>query len=100
MSDSPNDPEVSDAERLERIYELVLGAPPSGLTSEEAFSQLHDALAPIRGFVEGLAAGDLSEELAVRGPIAGSLKSLRSSLKHITWQVKEIAGGDLSQRID
>jgi two-component system, cell cycle response regulator len=93
-----------DAEKysthLDELYELVLGAPPSGLSPEEAFAQLRDALAEIRGFVRRLAQGVLGGEFSVPGPVAGSLKSLSSSLRHMTWQAKEISEGDLSQRID
>jgi diguanylate cyclase (GGDEF)-like protein len=32
--------------------------------------------------------------------LAGSLKALRANLKHLTWQTKQIAQGDLTQRID
>jgi diguanylate cyclase (GGDEF)-like protein len=90
----------AQCERLKDLYELVLGTRPSALSTSEALEQLHDALGQIRGFVRRLAEGDLREELNVRGPMAGPLKSLSSSLKHMTWQAKEIAAGDLSQRID
>jgi two-component system, cell cycle response regulator len=86
--------------RVGELYDLVLGAPPRGLSNEEAFVQLRDALAEIRGFVRRLAQGVLGGEFNVPGPIAGSLKSLSSSLRHMTWQAKEISEGDLSQRID
>lgn len=86
--------------RLNELYELVLGAPPNGLSTEEAFVQLRDALTEIRGFVRRLAQGVLGGEFSVPGPVAGSLKSLSSSLRHMTWQAKEISEGDLSQRID
>lgn len=85
---------------VEELYELVLGGPPRGLSTEEAFVQLRDALAEIRGFVRRLAQGVLGGEFNVPGPVAGSLKSLSSSLRHMTWQAKEISEGDLSQRID
>jgi two-component system, cell cycle response regulator len=89
-----------ESRHVEELYELVLGGPPRGLTSEEAFAQLRDALAEIRGFVRRLAQGVLGGEFSVPGPVAGSLKSLSSSLRHMTWQAKEISEGDLSQRID
>lgn len=103
MSDSRGDRTRQDGVRLdqlEQLYEVVFGARPDGLAHDEAASQLRDALVQIRAFVRCLAEGDVTEELDVRGPIAGSLKSLCSSLKHMTWQAKEIAAGDLSQRID
>jgi diguanylate cyclase (GGDEF)-like protein len=87
-------------EQLDELYALLLGTPPEGLTRDDEFAQVHEAVAQIRKFVRALAEGDLRGELSVRGPVAGPLKSLSSSLKHMTWQAKEIAGGDLSQRID
>jgi diguanylate cyclase (GGDEF)-like protein len=36
----------------------------------------------------------------LKGMLAGSLKALRANLKHLTWQTKQIAQGDLTQRID
>ena len=32
--------------------------------------------------------------------IAGALKGLQASLRHLTWQTTMIAGGDFSQRVD
>jgi len=87
-------------ERLKDLYELVLGTRPSTLSGREALEQLYEALGQIRGFARSLAEGDVRGDLSVRGPMAGPLKSLSSSLKHMTWQAKEIAAGDLSQRID
>lgn len=58
-------------------------------------------LTAIQKFSLALANGDLAAPLPdVRGPVAGSLKSLHASLKHLTWQTKQIAGGDFSQRVD
>lgn len=103
MSETRVDPESSCASYVgivDELYEVVFGTPPGTPLREEEFLQLRDALAEIRRFVTELAAGDLRAELGVRGPMAGPLKSLSSSLKHMTWQAKEIAAGDLSQRID
>ncbi|MDE4908137.1 ATP-binding protein [Methanogenium marinum] len=51
-------------------------------------------------FAVALANGDLSGELKMKGTIAGSLKSLQSSLRHLSWQAKQVAKGDFSQRVD
>jgi diguanylate cyclase (GGDEF)-like protein len=103
VSETREDQKTSVEERrdfLDDLYELVLGAPRGARSRDEEFAELRDALAEIRRFVTELAAGDLRAEFSVRGPVAGPLKSLSSSLKHMTWQAKEIAAGDLSQRID
>ena len=58
-------------------------------------------LTAVQQFTIALANGDLSASLPfVRGLAAGSLKSLQASLKHLTWQTKQIAAGDFSQRVD
>jgi signal transduction histidine kinase len=50
-------------------------------------------------FALAMAQGDLSQDLIVKGHMAGSLKALQSNLRHLTWQAGQIAGGDLSQRV-
>jgi len=52
-------------------------------------------------FANAIATGDLAAELKFQGgPLIGSLKSLHASLRHLTWQTKQIAQGDLTQRVD
>ena len=48
-----------------------------------------------------LAKGDLTSVQTSRGnEIAAPMKSLQSSLIHLTWQAKQIAKGDYKQRVD
>ena len=48
-----------------------------------------------------LAKGDLTSVQTSRGnEIAAPVKSLQSSLMHLTWQAKQIAKGDYKQRVD
>ncbi len=54
----------------------------------------------VQAFAVSLAKGDLSPTLKVKGAMAGGLKSLQSSLRHLTWQTQRIATGDFSQRVD
>jgi signal transduction histidine kinase len=61
--------------------------------------QILSDIAATQKFALAMAQGDLSQDLAVKGHMAGSLKSLQSSLRHLTWQAGQIAGGDLSQRV-
>ena len=46
------------------------------------------------------ARGDFSQDLHLRGVMAGSLKALQANLRHLTWQVEQVAQGDFSQRTD
>jgi len=55
----------------------------------------------VQQFARALATGDLSFTLSgYGGTLAGSLKALQLSLRHLTWQTKQIAAGDLTQRVD
>jgi diguanylate cyclase (GGDEF)-like protein len=47
-----------------------------------------------------MAQGDLSGELFIRGWWAGILKTLQANLRHLTWQVQQVAAGDLTQHVD
>lgn len=74
---------------------------PSDLPCAEELKHLAEYLVRIQHFTISLANGDLTASLkGVGGPVAGSLKSLQASLRHLTWQTRQIAAGDLSQRVD
>ena len=50
---------------------------------------------------QALSKGDLAGQLPSRGnEIAAPLKSLHATLKHLTWQTKQIAHGDYRQRVE
>lgn len=53
------------------------------------------------GFAMDISRGDFSNHYGhLKGMLAGSLKALNVNLRHLTWQTKQVAQGDLSQRID
>jgi diguanylate cyclase (GGDEF)-like protein/PAS domain S-box-containing protein len=83
---------------------LMTGQTPAGWPAEDnedsGWRALVEDLIALRGFVRRLSGGDLSSELKVRGQLAGSLKSLQASLRHLTWQVEQVANGDLTQKVD
>jgi PAS domain S-box-containing protein len=72
---------------------------PDEETREELAVLLAD-LAATQEFGQSLARGDLSRDLAVKGRTAGCLKALQSNLRHLTWQVGQVAEGDLTQHVD
>ncbi len=81
------------------------GAPPSvplpGAPDQQAkLLRLLEEVLEVQGFAVCLAKGDLSPTLKVKGAMAGGLKSLQSSLRHLTWQTQRIATGDFSQRVE
>ena len=55
----------------------------------------------VNGLAQALSRGDLTEKLPSRNnELAAPLKSLHSSLKHLTWQTQQIAKGDYMHRVE
>ncbi len=79
-------------------------APPPALTAEfqgcPALEHLYHELLTVRASILALVKGDLSQELTLKGYLAGALKALQANLRHLTWQTQMIATGDFSQRVD
>jgi signal transduction histidine kinase len=73
---------------------------PGGPVLQGRFSRLLDDALAVQDFALSLARGDLSPTLKAKGAMAGSLKSLQASLRHLTWQTQMIAKGDFSQQVD
>jgi diguanylate cyclase (GGDEF)-like protein/PAS domain S-box-containing protein len=95
---------VSDATR--RILEqLTQGRVPETIPDDavcaDELRRLAEYLAAVQCFTVALGNGDLSASLTgFGGPVAGGLKSLQASLRHLTWQTRQVAAGDFSQRVD
>lgn len=71
--------------------------------SPEISEELRQALSYMREierFGIALCKGDLSAQLNARGSLAGGLKGLHAGLRHLTWQTKQVAEGDLNQHVD
>lgn len=64
-----------------------------------AIGELVENLLALREFSYALSKGDLLQTLDLRGYWPGSLKSLQSNLRHLTWQSSMVATGDYSQRV-
>jgi len=61
---------------------------------EKCFSEFNE-------FAQSLGRGDLNVPLPPSvNEMAGPLKSLHASLKHLTWQSQQVAKGDYKQRVD
>lgn len=73
---------------------------PGGPSQQARLSLLLDDILAVHKFALCLAKGDLSPALQSKGAMAGGLKSLQASLRHLTWQTQMIAKGDFNQRID
>ncbi|MDR1580305.1 MAG: diguanylate cyclase [Synergistaceae bacterium] len=60
-----------------------------------------ESVAETRELAMALSKGNLEARLPSRGnEIAAPLKSLHASLKHLTWQTREVAKGDYKQRVN
>ncbi len=75
-------------------------AVPAGLAGDEELARIVAELASLNRFVLAVSAGDLDQNLEMRGNVAGALKTLQASLRHLTWQTQRVAGGDFTQRVD
>ncbi|MDR0870162.1 MAG: GGDEF domain-containing protein [Planctomycetaceae bacterium] len=64
------------------------------------FLKICSDLIEIRQELEKFAKGNLEEDITIRGAVAGCLKTLQANLRHLTWQVRQVAAGDFTQRVD
>jgi hypothetical protein len=64
-------------------------------------NQLITFIDQIHQFVIPLAQGELSDiKVAPNNYLASPFRELHSRLRHLTWQAKQVASGDYSQRVD
>ncbi len=67
---------------------------------QQAIEYLSKCMSETNQFLTNLAAGNLEAQAPSRHNfLAGSLKELHSSLKHLTWQANQVANGDYNQRV-
>ena len=62
--------------------------------------ELHAKILGLREHLTLIMRGDLSREISARGYVAGLIKGHMANLRHLTWQVEQVANGDFSQRVD
>jgi PAS domain S-box-containing protein len=73
---------------------------PEEFKEIQGFSDLYSAIYTIREHFIQLSQGNINNKVEGKGYVFGALKSLQSSLRHLTWQTKRIAQGDFSQKVD
>jgi soluble cytochrome b562 len=100
------------AQALEKITTLLQGKIPTkldcaGIESAsdrkfaEALNQLITFMEETHQFVNPLARGQLSDvKWSSKNFLASPFKELHSRLSHLTWQAKQVAGGNYDQRVD
>lgn len=81
---------------LERTAPARPDSIEDGSDAETVFLQL----IAIRELLGNFAKGNFEETINIRGALAGSLKTLQANLKHLAWQVQQVAQGDFKQRVE
>ena len=66
----------------------------------ETTNWLIESLSEANDFIASLAQGKLNIEVPVRNNLVSQFKQLHSNLRHLTWQVQQIARGDYNQTVD
>ena len=94
---------MSTEDDLKLIRQILMSR--SVPTAPEVFengdtSALYYDLVFIRNSLMQFARGNFDSEVTGRNILAGSLKTLQANLRHLIWQVGEVAKGDFSQRVD
>jgi PAS domain S-box-containing protein len=96
---------------FEYVRDVIYNPTHAGLEVEKLPPDFHDLGAGLhylgeciletRKFANALSRGELDGEPPSRNnEIAAPLKSLQSSLQHLTWQTQQVAIGDYQQRVD
>jgi two-component system, cell cycle response regulator len=67
---------------------------------EEAIVRQGKMLSDANNFISALCRGNLDVEPPPRNPLIGHFKQMHANLRHLTWQTKQIAAGDLDQHVD
>ena len=66
----------------------------------EALLAFGDMVKESREFALSISKGDLDIQIpAAENELSAPLKSLHSTLRHLTWQAKQVAGGDYDQKV-
>lgn len=73
---------------------------PPELSHIDKMVEVHSMLLGLRNLVYALSRGDLEHVCRERGFIVGALKALQSNLRHMTWQIEQVACGEYRHRVD
>ena len=66
----------------------------------DSTARLTTLLAETHKFASAISKGELEADPPPRNPLIAPLKQLHANLRHLTWQTKQIAAGDLDQHVD
>jgi hypothetical protein len=93
--------QLSHILRGERVeaFETDNGLDPELKELGETVNRLVSAYNEMREFILSLAQGNLEATAPQHNLLASPFKQLQASLLHLTWQTRQIAEGDYSQRV-
>jgi len=103
LTSAPEEPLGLALQTLEDAWlkgQVPAAALPGCPEYQARLGRLVDEVLAVQDFANSLAKGDLSPALRSKGAMAGGLKSLQASLRHLTWQTQMIAKGDFSHQVD
>ncbi|MDR2172481.1 MAG: response regulator [Planctomycetaceae bacterium] len=99
----------SDKNEISILRQLLVGRsalplseifPDSGAIADNDFESTYSYILEVREILRLFASGDFDVDINIRGAVAGYLKTLQANLRHLAWQVEQVAIGDFSQRVD
>lgn len=98
---------ASVSEVVEMIHGMLVDrklpehlAVDSELLENETFRTLVRYIMDLRSLCLSLSRGELHHWVSGKGYILSNLKAFQANLCHMTWQTRQIANGDFSQRLD
>lgn len=72
---------------------------PEELAHLNGLGKLHHKVSELRAAMASFSKGDFNYDLRLSGACADYLKALQGNVRHLTWQVHAVAGGDFSQQV-
>jgi diguanylate cyclase (GGDEF)-like protein len=82
------------------VFDPTIPKMPDSVADIQRAKRLADTLIEIREALIKSKKGDFSYLVTSKGFMAGALKALQSNLNHIAWLARQVADGDLEQRMD
>lgn len=96
--------ELTAAAVLAHVKKLLYDGKAPVLTDDLAqlpgMQDVHQYLVELRKHLNCYARGDYSEAMKQRGVVAGAVKGIQASTRHLIWQMEQVAQGIFNQRID
>ncbi|UQZ89359.1 hypothetical protein C4J81_09180 [Deltaproteobacteria bacterium Smac51] len=74
--------------------------PEPELEALESYVQVHEYITCLKEALFHFSIGEFDFKVAPKGTTAGYVKTIQSNIRHLAWQCKSVAEGDLNQRVD